>query len=278
MIHPAHTAAGMVDLGAPEHIDPGPFMPMPLARVLSNIARYQGAFRHDGDWWSVLDHSLVCARVVKRLTSALVPTHDATVAALLHDAPEAVTGDITRPMQRTLGVEGAYNALQAKIATVVWRAYNLPGPSEAPHIHALVRQIDDAVGRAERSIFFGQIRRPTEPLHDIDKAAEIEIETWLNELQLGEGDPSVDVQVEFLALLEGAQTRRGENMPAPTLSCRLCASFFPFTDNVVRPRAGVPPQADGRCTRKRLSGDAEFRSASDGCLDFTRANRGEGAR
>ncbi len=63
-----------------------------IARQLGKLCRYAGA---TPDHWSVARHSL--------LVAALAPDDpEHKMAALLHDAHEAVTGDILRPMSRML--------------------------------------------------------------------------------------------------------------------------------------------------------------------------------
>lgn len=59
-----------------------------IALCLGRIPRFGGATRR---WWSVLHHSLVCHRIAALLSEA---TPYFLLYALLHDAHEAVTGDI----------------------------------------------------------------------------------------------------------------------------------------------------------------------------------------
>jgi 5'-deoxynucleotidase YfbR-like HD superfamily hydrolase len=70
--------------------------PVALAERLGNICRYAGAVTR---WYSVLQHSLL----VYRLAQEEYPQHlHVQYVALLHDAPEAWTGDITRPFKKFL--------------------------------------------------------------------------------------------------------------------------------------------------------------------------------
>ena len=70
--------------------------PVVLAERLGNICRYAGAVTR---WYSVLQHSLL----VYRLAQEEYPMHlHVQYVALLHDAPEAWTGDITRPFKKFL--------------------------------------------------------------------------------------------------------------------------------------------------------------------------------
>jgi len=63
-----------------------------IAYSLGNIARYNGHCR----FYSVAEHSVYVSRIVP-------PEH--ALDALFHDAPEAYTGDVTRPIKRNLGPE-----------------------------------------------------------------------------------------------------------------------------------------------------------------------------
>jgi hypothetical protein len=77
----------------------GPFtMEGDIAHPLSLVARYVG---HTSVPWSVASHSVVVARVLLRLKG---PGYAAR--GLLHDAHEAILGDIPTPFARVLGRNG----------------------------------------------------------------------------------------------------------------------------------------------------------------------------
>lgn len=73
-----------VDFGVPTLDD--------ISLALSRITRFGGHCRSE---WSVLQHSLVCAT----LAASAGSTPRAVLAALLHDAHEAITSDVPSPVK-----------------------------------------------------------------------------------------------------------------------------------------------------------------------------------
>lgn len=68
-----------------------------IAHSLAQINRYTG---HATRPYSVAEHSLLVCRIVASMD--LGPT--AQLAALMHDAHEAITGDVSSPVKQTLGI------------------------------------------------------------------------------------------------------------------------------------------------------------------------------
>ncbi len=92
-----------------------------IAHGLAFVARWNGQTR--GDWpYSVAEHSLL----VEAIFSRIVP--DAArrwrLAALLHDAPEYVIGDMISPVKAALG--DGYGALDERLAAAVHLRFGLP--------------------------------------------------------------------------------------------------------------------------------------------------------
>lgn len=88
-----------------------PFGILDIAHALSHLCRFTGHVRR---FYSVAEHSVHC--------SHLVPAEDA-LAALLHDAPEAFLGDVSRPLKSLLP---GYRELEARIEPVVLARFGLP--------------------------------------------------------------------------------------------------------------------------------------------------------
>ncbi len=93
-----------------------------IAHGLARVARWNG--QTSGDWaYSVAEHSL--------LVESLVSGNDATLArrwrlaALLHDAPEYVIGDLITPFKAVVGSD--YKALENRLQAAVHIRFGLPG-------------------------------------------------------------------------------------------------------------------------------------------------------
>jgi hypothetical protein len=112
-----------------------------IALSLAGISRYAGL----GE--TVAVHSLRTAAVLEAWRARPV----AVLAGLVHDAPEAYTGDLTRPVQRLIGRAGmaAYRAAHARILDcLIAEVLALP-VLPTPDDWALVKQADNAAGLAE---------------------------------------------------------------------------------------------------------------------------------
>lgn len=100
-----------------------------IAHALSQICRYTG---HTTEFYSVAKHSV--------LASELVPDHLA-LPALLHDATEAYTGDMNKPLKELLP---DFRAVEEKIWIVIAEKFGLPYTMD-PIIH----DVDMALLHAE---------------------------------------------------------------------------------------------------------------------------------
>jgi hypothetical protein len=108
-----------------------------IAAALAKQCRFNGATLQ---FYSVAQHSCVVAQALKK-HGPLVQ-----LLGLMHDAHEAYTGDIARPVKRLVASVGAYNAfqdLEETIQRTIHRAFRLPEkPSKA--FCALVEMADEA--------------------------------------------------------------------------------------------------------------------------------------
>ena len=98
-----------------------------IAHGLAFVARWNG--QTTGDWpYSVAEHSLL----VEALYARVQPAAPARwrLAALLHDAPEYVIGDMISPVKSAVGP--GYGALEARLAAAIHLRFGLPALLPAP--------------------------------------------------------------------------------------------------------------------------------------------------
>ncbi|TNE56958.1 MAG: HD family hydrolase [Alphaproteobacteria bacterium] len=109
-----------------------------IALGLAFVARWNGQTRGDNPF-SVAEHSLL----VERIAAAFEPGLSARwrLAALLHDAPEYVIGDMISPFKAAVGVD--YKALEERLSEAVHRRFSLP-PVLPQKIKTLIKRADHA--------------------------------------------------------------------------------------------------------------------------------------
>ena len=91
-----------------------------IAHGLAFVARWNGQTR--GDWpYSVAEHSLLVEEIYRRQGGVEVRWQ---LAALLHDAPEYVIGDMISPVKAAVGP--GYGELEARLTAAVHIRFGLP--------------------------------------------------------------------------------------------------------------------------------------------------------
>jgi 5'-deoxynucleotidase YfbR-like HD superfamily hydrolase len=135
-----------------------------IAQGLSRVARWNGQTR--GDWaMSVAEHCVLVEAIFGRMGPA---TPAERLAALLHDAPEYVIGDMISPFKAALGFD--YRAFEDRLAAAVHLRFGLPA-SVPEALKARIKKADRAsafleatqlAGFApdEAARFFGRPRFP----------------------------------------------------------------------------------------------------------------------
>lgn len=105
------TASGrLLDFAAPTE---DMIEPYDIAAGLSRACRFAGQLSGEIEHYSVAQHSLILACLVRRQTTS----PDLVAAALLHDAHEAYTGDLITPLKSALpGIEALHARLDRAIA------------------------------------------------------------------------------------------------------------------------------------------------------------------
>ncbi|MEX6508759.1 hydrolase [Jiella sp. M17.18] len=96
-----------------------------IAHGLARVARWNGQTQGDCAF-SVAQHSLI----VEALVAANEPDPRWRLAALLHDAPEYVIGDMISPFKSVIG--GDYKSVEKRLQGAVHLRFGLPASLPAP--------------------------------------------------------------------------------------------------------------------------------------------------
>ena len=140
-----------------------------IAHGLARVARWNGQ-TSGAHAFSVAEHSLLVERIAAELEPKL--DRDFRLAALIHDAPEYVIGDLISPFKAALSLD--YRAFEAKLLAAIHVRFGLP--AELPdNVVKSIKRADriaayyEATGlagfsQAEARKFFGQPRGLSAPL------------------------------------------------------------------------------------------------------------------
>lgn len=98
-----------------------------IAHGLAFVARWNGQTR--GDFaYSVAEHSLLVEEIFARMNPGIAARW--RLAAVLHDAPEYVIGDMISPVKAAVGP--GYGELDQRLTAAVHRRFGLPAVLPAP--------------------------------------------------------------------------------------------------------------------------------------------------
>lgn len=114
-----------------------------IAHGLAFVARWNGQTIGDHAY-SVAEHSLLVEELFARANPGIDPRW--RLAALLHDAPEYVLGDMISPVKAAIG-EG-YGALDDRLTAAVHLRFGLPAVLPAP-IKKAIKAADTVSARLE---------------------------------------------------------------------------------------------------------------------------------
>ncbi len=166
-----------------------------IAHGLARVARWNG--QTDGEHaFSVAQHSLLVEEIAAELEPKL--ERKFRLAALIHDAPEYVIGDLISPFKAALALD--YRAFEARLLAAIHLRFGLP--AELPdRVTKLIKRADKVAAyyeaiclagfsRAEARRFFGQprglssalVKRLSHPTPLLAAAGEAEFLNRFNEL------------------------------------------------------------------------------------------------
>ncbi|MDZ4739951.1 MAG: HD family hydrolase [Alphaproteobacteria bacterium] len=121
-------------------LDPSPFdiEIQDIAHGLARVARWNGQ-THGDHAFSVAEHSMVVEDCLAQLKPGIAQRW--RLAALLHDAPEYVVGDLISPFKAAVGLD--YKSLENKLLAAIHLRFGLP--AQLPEdITALIKRADKA--------------------------------------------------------------------------------------------------------------------------------------
>jgi 5'-nucleotidase len=120
-----------------------------IAHGLARVARWNGQTLGD-QAFSVAEHCLL----VETIAGALSPGLDRSMrlAALLHDAPEYVIGDLISPFKAALSLD--YRAFEARLLAAIHLRFGLP-PELPPAVTKLIKRADKIAAYYEATALAG---------------------------------------------------------------------------------------------------------------------------
>lgn len=121
-----------------------------IAHGLARVARWNGQTTGDHAF-SVAQHSLLVVDLLQPLTSGKA-TPDMQLAALLHDGPEYVIGDMISPFKALLG--DGYRTIEARLAAAIHLRHQLPATLPTS-MHKVIKLADGISAYLEASQLAG---------------------------------------------------------------------------------------------------------------------------
>ena len=107
-----------------------------IAHGLARVARWNGQTR-GAHPFSVAQHCLVVERLVQELRPGLARAD--RLAALLHDAPEYVIGDLISPFKAAVGID--YKDFENRLLAAIHIRFGLP-PRTSNAVATVIKQAD----------------------------------------------------------------------------------------------------------------------------------------
>jgi uncharacterized protein len=120
-----------------------------IAHGLARVARWNGQTT-GAHAFSVAHHSLL----VEDIASTLNPDYDDAekLAALLHDAPEYVIGDLISPFKAAIGLD--YKAFELRLLAAIHKRFGLP-EALSPDLKTTIKAADGIAAYFEATVLAG---------------------------------------------------------------------------------------------------------------------------
>jgi 5'-deoxynucleotidase YfbR-like HD superfamily hydrolase len=119
-----------------------------IAQGLARVARWNGQTTGEHAF-SVAQHALVVEEIFTACQPAFGPSMQ--LAALLHDAPEYVVGDLISPFKAAVGLN--YKAFEMRLLDAIHRRFGI-GPLE-PEVSAAIKAADHVAAYYEATLLAG---------------------------------------------------------------------------------------------------------------------------
>lgn len=120
-----------------------------IAHGLARVARWNGQTK-GAHSFSVAQHSLLVEQIVGAMHPKLSPAD--LLAALLHDAPEYVIGDLISPFKAAIGLD--YKSFELRLLAAIHRRFDLPF-AERPEIAGIIKTADRVAAYYEATVLAG---------------------------------------------------------------------------------------------------------------------------
>ena len=128
-----------------------------IAHGLARVARWNGQ-TEGAHIYSVAQHSLLVETIARQRVRLSRPHR---LAALLHDAPEYVIGDMISPFKAVIG--DAYKTVEARLLAAIHLRFGLPAVLPADLL-ALIKAADRAAAYLEATRLAGFAKAEARPL------------------------------------------------------------------------------------------------------------------
>ncbi len=120
-----------------------------IAIALSRCARFAG---HTSEFYSVAEHSVHVS---------LIAPPGCACAGLMHDASEAYTGDIVKPLKRLLP---EFATIEARIEQAIANRFGIDFHGNNGYVHARVKHADNEMLATERAALMPDVPMPWQDL------------------------------------------------------------------------------------------------------------------